>query len=246
MGYLKIWSQTAKVDFWVYSTYFSGNFSTFCCINLKQEVEKTQKSAEAGCLKILSLPNFFFLQCMLYQLSEDFKRFKTERVLAYMDLHTMFSFGQARKLLSNKICRILTSDMEKNILFHWSPSMDDLTNIEALLWLWRLWESKTHFHCVDLPMRDSLDPQSLCSLSPVQLPSSRFPVFWHTLLKWLPFLWFTSANVLWCFTAVKSPSFIVILLSYLYVRCLDWFSTFSIYKKMYKMIQFLTTCIYMN
>ncbi len=111
---------------------------------------------------------------------------------------------------------------------------------------WRLWESKTHFHCVDLPMRDSLDPQSLCSLSPVQLPSSRFPVFWHTLLKWLPFLWFTSANVLWCFTAVKSPSFIVILLSYLYVRCLDWFSTFSIYRKMYKMIQFLTTCIYMN
>ncbi len=30
--------------------------------NLKQEVEKTQKSAEAGCLKLLSLPNFFFLQ----------------------------------------------------------------------------------------------------------------------------------------------------------------------------------------
>ncbi len=63
LGYLKILSQPAKADFWVFSTYFLGNFSTFCCINLKQEVEKTQKSAEAGCLKILSLPNFFFLQC---------------------------------------------------------------------------------------------------------------------------------------------------------------------------------------
>ncbi len=41
-------------------TYFLGNFSTFCCINLKQEVEKTQKSVEAGCLNILSLPNFFY------------------------------------------------------------------------------------------------------------------------------------------------------------------------------------------
>ncbi len=60
LGYLKILSQLAKADFWVFSTYFLGNFSTFCCINLKQEVEKTQKSAEAGCLKILSLPNFFF------------------------------------------------------------------------------------------------------------------------------------------------------------------------------------------
>ncbi len=63
LGYLKILSQPAKADFCVFSTYFLGNFSTFCCINLKQEVEKTQKSAEAGCLKILSLPNFFFLQC---------------------------------------------------------------------------------------------------------------------------------------------------------------------------------------
>ncbi len=63
LGYLKILSQPAKADFWVFSTYFLGNFSTFCCINLKQEVEKTQKSAEAGCFKILSLPNFFFLQC---------------------------------------------------------------------------------------------------------------------------------------------------------------------------------------
>ncbi len=57
---LKILSQPAKADFCVFSTYFLGTFSTFCCINLKQEVEKTQKSAEAGCLKILSLPNFFF------------------------------------------------------------------------------------------------------------------------------------------------------------------------------------------
>ncbi len=60
MGKLKSLSQPASADFWVFSTYFSGNFSTFCCINLKQEVEKTQKSAEAGCLKLLSLPNFFF------------------------------------------------------------------------------------------------------------------------------------------------------------------------------------------
>ncbi len=63
LGYLKILSQPAKADFWVFSTYFLGNFSTFCCINLKQEVEKTQKSAEAGCLKILSWFNFF-LQCI--------------------------------------------------------------------------------------------------------------------------------------------------------------------------------------
>ncbi len=48
LGYLKILSQPAKADFLVFSTYFLGNFSTFCCINLKQEVEKTQKSAEAG------------------------------------------------------------------------------------------------------------------------------------------------------------------------------------------------------
>ncbi len=60
LGYLKILSQPAKADFWVFSTYFLGNVSTFCCINLKQEVEKTQKSAEAGCFKILSLPNFFY------------------------------------------------------------------------------------------------------------------------------------------------------------------------------------------
>ncbi len=48
----------AKVDFEFTQRIFR-NFSLLC-INLKQEVEKTQKSAEAGCLKILSLPNFFF------------------------------------------------------------------------------------------------------------------------------------------------------------------------------------------
>ncbi len=59
----KLGKLKSLADFWVFSTYFLGNFSTFCCINLKQEVEKTQKSAEAGYLKILSLPNFFlFLQ----------------------------------------------------------------------------------------------------------------------------------------------------------------------------------------
>ncbi len=52
LGKLKILSQPASADFWV--------FSTYCCVNLKQEVEKTQKSAEAGWLKILSLPNLFF------------------------------------------------------------------------------------------------------------------------------------------------------------------------------------------
>ncbi len=58
LGYLKILSQPAKADFWVFSTYILGNFSTFCYI--KQEVEKTQKSAEAGCLKFYVCPTFFF------------------------------------------------------------------------------------------------------------------------------------------------------------------------------------------
>ncbi len=40
---------------------FYRNFLNFFCINLKQEVEKTQKSAEAGCLKLLSWLNFFYL-----------------------------------------------------------------------------------------------------------------------------------------------------------------------------------------
>ncbi len=40
---LKSLKQPASADFWV--------FSTFCCINWKQQVEKTQKYAEAGCLK---------------------------------------------------------------------------------------------------------------------------------------------------------------------------------------------------
>ncbi len=70
LGKLKILRQPASADFWIFSTYFLGNFSTFCCINLKQEVEKTQKSAESGCLKILSLPNFFFF---FYSVVECFK-----------------------------------------------------------------------------------------------------------------------------------------------------------------------------
>ncbi len=71
LGYLKILSQPAKADFWVFSNYFLGNFSTFCCINLKQEVEKTQKSAEAGCLKIFKLvcTTFFFYSVGLTSLS---------------------------------------------------------------------------------------------------------------------------------------------------------------------------------
>ncbi len=50
LSQLKILRKPASADFWVFSTYFLGNFSTFCCINLKQLVEKTQKSAKAGCL----------------------------------------------------------------------------------------------------------------------------------------------------------------------------------------------------
>ncbi len=64
LGYLKILSQPSKADFLVFSTYFFGNFSTFCCINLKQEVEKTQKSAEAGCLNFKF--NFFFFYSVVY------------------------------------------------------------------------------------------------------------------------------------------------------------------------------------
>ncbi len=57
--------QPASADFLVFSTYFLGDFwvfSTFCSINLKQHVEKTQKSAKAGCLKCLSSLNFRFFQ----------------------------------------------------------------------------------------------------------------------------------------------------------------------------------------
>ncbi len=57
---LKIWRQPASADFWVLSTYFCRRFSTFCCINLKQQVEKTKKSAEAGWL------NFSFFTVWLY------------------------------------------------------------------------------------------------------------------------------------------------------------------------------------
>ncbi len=60
LSQLKSLRQPASADFSVFSTYFLGDFSTFCCINLKQEVQKTQKSAEAGCLKLLSWLNFSF------------------------------------------------------------------------------------------------------------------------------------------------------------------------------------------
>ncbi len=33
--------QPASADFWVFSSYFLGYVSTFCCINLKQEVENS-------------------------------------------------------------------------------------------------------------------------------------------------------------------------------------------------------------
>ncbi len=56
--------QPASADFWVFSSYFLGYVSTFCCINLKQEVEnskicwswlpETFKFAQLLC---------FFLQC---------------------------------------------------------------------------------------------------------------------------------------------------------------------------------------
>ncbi len=58
---LKRLRQPASADFWV--------LSTFSCINLKQQVEKAQKSAEAGCLKLLILLNFFFLQCTVFTMA---------------------------------------------------------------------------------------------------------------------------------------------------------------------------------
>ncbi len=51
---------SASADFWVLSTYFCRKFSTFCCINLKQG-ERTEKSAEAGGLKIVRFLFLFFL-----------------------------------------------------------------------------------------------------------------------------------------------------------------------------------------
>ncbi len=60
--------QPASAEFWVFSTYFLGGFwvfSTFCCINLKQQVEKTQKSAKAGFLKLFKFAQLFFFQCTL-------------------------------------------------------------------------------------------------------------------------------------------------------------------------------------
>ncbi len=87
LSQLKILRQPASADFWVFSTYFLGNFSTFCCINLKQEVEKTKKSAEAGCLKILSLPNFFILQCTLMEAEECFA--STSRHWPWMQMNVL-------------------------------------------------------------------------------------------------------------------------------------------------------------
>ncbi len=46
------------------SLYNNNNKKTFCCINLKQ-VEKTQKSAEAGYLKLLSSLDFIFI-CIFF------------------------------------------------------------------------------------------------------------------------------------------------------------------------------------
>ncbi len=43
---------------------FLRSFFSFCCINLKEQVEKLKKSADAGCLEILSLLNFFFFFTM--------------------------------------------------------------------------------------------------------------------------------------------------------------------------------------
>ncbi len=59
LSQLKIWRQPASADFWV--------FSTSCFKFIQQKVEKfpkkisweNQKSAGAGCLKILSFKNFF-------------------------------------------------------------------------------------------------------------------------------------------------------------------------------------------
>ncbi len=63
-----------------WATVSTGNFSTFCCINLKQEVEKTQKSAEAGCLKILSSPNFFFFTVMVTHTRNSCSAFNPAKV----------------------------------------------------------------------------------------------------------------------------------------------------------------------
>ncbi len=60
LSQLKILRQPASADFWVVST---------CCFKfiqqkvenlLQKKVERTQKSAEAGCLKILNCLYFFF------------------------------------------------------------------------------------------------------------------------------------------------------------------------------------------
>ncbi len=43
--------QPASEVFLGFSNYLLGYFSTLCCINIKQEVEKTKTSSEAHCLK---------------------------------------------------------------------------------------------------------------------------------------------------------------------------------------------------
>ncbi len=71
LSQLKILRQPASADFWVVST---------CCFKfiqqkvenlLQKKVERTQKSAEAGCLKILSCLYFFFDKCRWYRWYSD-------------------------------------------------------------------------------------------------------------------------------------------------------------------------------
>ncbi len=71
LSQLKILRQPASADFWVVST---------CCFKfiqqkvenlLQKKVERTQKSAEAGCLKILSCLYFFFYKCRWYRSVTD-------------------------------------------------------------------------------------------------------------------------------------------------------------------------------
>ncbi len=50
----------STTDFWVFSTYFLGNFSTFCCINLKQKLRKLKNLLKLVALKFEVCPTFFF------------------------------------------------------------------------------------------------------------------------------------------------------------------------------------------
>ncbi len=54
-------------------------FSTFCCINLKQQVEKTQKSAEAGCLNLFKFAQLFIIILLLLLFVQCCKKSKVER-----------------------------------------------------------------------------------------------------------------------------------------------------------------------